>query len=188
MADRASWASLPWLLLIGGLAGLIASFTLTYEDFQLASDADDFSASCDFGAVLTCTDVMQSDQATVFGFPNPIIGLIAFAVLITAGVGMLARARFAEWFWAGMQAGVTLGIVFVTWLQYQTIYQIHALCPWCMVVWIVTIPIFVHATARNLRSWTPGSMAARIMSDWHLLIVAMWYIIVGTAIVFEFYA
>src|SRR5699024_1838871 len=106
---------MPWLLIIGGAIGLIASFALTYEDFQLALKGEDFVASCDFGTVLTCTDVMQSDQASVFGFANPLIGLMAFPVLITAGVASLAvpaasRARWAARFWAGMQIGGTLGM------------------------------------------------------------------------------
>lgn len=173
--------------MIGGLVGLVASFVLSYDDFQLARKGEEFVASCDFDAVLTCTDVMQSDQASVFGFPNPFIGLMAFPVLMTAGVAMSARARFAPWFWAGMQLGVTLGIIFVTWLQYQTIYQIHSLCPWCIVVWIVTIPVFVHVTARNLRAWGPSWSMSRVLSDWHLLVVALWYILIATAILFEFY-
>lgn len=184
--------ALPWMLIIGGAIGLIASFALTYEDFQLALKGEDFVAGCDFGAVLTCTDVMQSDQASLFGFANPFIGLMAFPVLITTGVVMLAapgtsHTRWAEWFWAGMQTGVTLGIVFVTWLQFQTIYRIEALCPWCMVVWAAVIPIFVHLTARNLRTWAPTAAISRMLSDWHLLITALWYIVIATAIVFKFY-
>src|SRR5699024_6584414 len=144
---------MPWLLIFGGAIGLIASFALSYEDFQLALKGEDFVASCDFGAVLTCTDVMQSDQASVFGFANPLIGLMAFPVLITVGAASLAvpaasRVRWAEWFWAGLQIRVPLGNVCVTWLQYQTIYRIEALCPWCMEVWAVVIPLLVHVSAR----------------------------------------
>ena len=40
---------------------------------------------------------------------------------------------------------------FVTWLQYETIFRIHALCPYCMVVWTVTIPMFWYTTLYNLR-------------------------------------
>lgn len=176
-----------WLLAIGGVIGLVASFALSYEDFQLALKGDDFVASCDFGAVLTCTDVMQSDQASVFGFPNPFLGLIAFAVLIAIGVALWAGGRFAEWYWAGLQIGVIAGVVFITWLQYQTIYQIQALCPWCMVVWAVTIPIFVHVTRRNLDVWTPHAAITRVINNWHVLLVTVWYIIIATAILFKFY-
>src|SRR5699024_2381189 len=121
---------MPWLLIFGVAIGLIASFALSYEDFQLALKGEDFVASCDFGAVLTGTDVLHSDQVWVSAFANPLIGLMAFPVLITVGAASLAvpaasRVRWAEWFWAGMQIGVTLGIVFVTWLQFQTIYRIE---------------------------------------------------------------
>src|SRR5699024_2002188 len=33
--------ALPWLLIIGGAIGLVASFALAYEDFQLALKGED---------------------------------------------------------------------------------------------------------------------------------------------------
>ena len=55
----------------------------------------------------------------VFGFPNMFIGIVAFAVIITTAMGILAGARFARWYWLGLQAGVTLGFAFVVWLWSQ---------------------------------------------------------------------
>ncbi len=94
---------------------------------------------------------MKTWQASVFGFPNSLIGIAGFAIVTTVGMALLAGATFKRWFWWGLQAGTVFGASFVTWLQYQSIYRISALCPYCMVVWSVTIPIFWYVTLYNLR-------------------------------------
>src|SRR5699024_4629724 len=58
------------------------------------------------------------------------------------GVTVLATQRFPAWFWRLYLFGLTCGLVFVTWLQYQSIMNLGTLCPWCMVVWAVMIPLW----------------------------------------------
>jgi len=38
----------------------------------------------------------------------------------------------------------------VHWLIFQSLYRIGALCPYCMVVWVVTITVFWNVTLHNL--------------------------------------
>ena len=140
----------PWLLVIGGIIGVLSAAILTVEKFQLLENPS-IQLSCDLNPIIACGSVIGTDQASAFGFPNPIIGLVGFAVVATIGMALLAGAQFKRWFWLGLQAGATFGVAFVTWLQYQTIFNIGALCPYCMVVWSVTIPIFWYVTQYNLR-------------------------------------
>jgi hypothetical protein len=74
----------------------------------------------------------------------------------------------------------------VTWLQFQSIYRIDLLCPYCMVVWVVMIPLFVYVTACSLRGSAPRSAVTRFVSNWSLLIVALWYVGIASAIWFHF--
>ncbi|QHE72984.1 vitamin K epoxide reductase family protein [Rhodococcus sp. WAY2] len=145
--------SLPWLLLIGGLVGLAAAFVLTIEKFALAADSA-YVPSCSLNPVLNCGSVMGTAQASVFGFPNSLLGIAGFAVVAATGAGLLAGARFARWYWLGLQVGVTAAVVFVHWLIVQSLYVIGALCPYCMAVWAVTVPIFWYVTLRNLHHGT----------------------------------
>jgi uncharacterized membrane protein len=180
---------LAWLMTIGGALALYAATILTVDKITLLQDKIDGKTtqlSCNLNAFVSCSSVMNSDEAHVFGFANSIIGIAAFSVVLTLGVLMLARVELPELAWIGLQAGVLFGIGFVTWLQGQSIYDIGKLCPWCMVVWAVTIPLFVFVTARNLRSWIPGSAISRFVSDWTFLIVVLWYVAVIAAIWFKF--
>ena len=142
--------SLSWLLLLGGIIGTAAAFVLTVEKVALLTDPA-LVPSCNLNPVLNCGSIMRTDQAEAFGFPNPLIGLATFPVLATTGAALLAGARLLRWYWLGLQIGVTLAVLFVGWLIFQSLYRIDALCPYCMVVWAVVIPTFWYVTLANLR-------------------------------------
>jgi uncharacterized membrane protein len=178
-----------FLLPITGAIGLLAASILTIDKLDLLQakvDGTDAALNCDISAFVSCSGVMDSDQASVFGFANSILGIIGFSVVLTLGLLVAARVALPTFVWAGLQAGAVLGIVFVTWLQYQSIFEINLLCPWCMVVWTMMIPLFVGLTARNLRAWAPGSALTRFLSDWTTLVVALWYLAVVAVIWFQF--
>ncbi|MDX6275967.1 MAG: hypothetical protein QOJ72_95 [Nocardioidaceae bacterium] len=181
--------ALGWLMTIGGALALYAATILTIDKLTLLQDKIDGTVKqlgCDRNAFVSCSAVMDSDQAHAFGFANSIIGIGAFAVVLTLGVLVLARVELPGFIWVGLQVGVLFGIGFVTWLQSQSIYEIGKLCPWCMVVWSVMIPLFVLVTARNLRAWSPTGAISRLVNDWTLLIVILWYVAVIAAVWFKF--
>jgi uncharacterized membrane protein len=177
------------LLLVTGAIGLLASLILSVDKVQQLQDkiaGTESVFACDFSAWVSCSSVIASPQSEAFGFPNSFIGVVGFAVVLTLGVVWMAGAPVQGWIWGGLQAGTVFGIGFVTWLQHETIYEIGALCPYCMVVWVVMIPLFVVVTRHSLQRWAPGSGITRLVSDWTLLIVVLWYVAVLAAIWFEF--
>ncbi|WP_066942651.1 vitamin K epoxide reductase family protein [Streptomyces lushanensis] len=138
------------LLVITGAAGLLAAWVITLDKFKLLEDPD-FTPGCSLNPVVSCGNVMKSEQASVFGFPNPMLGLVAYAVVIAVGVGLLSGARHRRWFWLGLNAGTLFGVGFCTWLQYQSLYSINALCLWCCLAWVATITMFWYVTSHNVR-------------------------------------
>ena len=126
------------------------------------------------------------------GFPNPLTGIAGFAIVATIGAAMLAGATFRRWFWLGLQAGTVFGIAFVTWLMIQSLYSIGALCPYCMIVWAVMVPIFIYVTLYNIdhgalpltRSVRP---AAQVLVRYHTVIVTCWFLIIITLILIRFW-
>ncbi|MFJ5229131.1 vitamin K epoxide reductase family protein [Kitasatospora sp. NPDC088391] len=140
-----------WLLLITGLLGLAASAVLTLDKIKLLKDPS-YSPSCNINPIISCGSIMRTAQAEAFGFPNPLIGLAAFAALTAVGAGLLAGASYRRWFWLSLQAGTLLGLGFVAWLIDQALYEIGALCPYCMVVWAVVLTAFWSTTVHNLRT------------------------------------
>ena len=130
---------------------------------------------------------MNQPQAETFGFPNPLLGIAGFAIITAIGAALLAGARFRRWFWLGLQAGVTFGVAFVHWLIFQSLYTIGALCPYCMAVWAITIPIFSYVTLDNLaQRHLPFPARARRAVDtavaYHGAVLTIWILGVITMI------
>ncbi len=138
-----------WLM-IAGVVGWWAAFSLTTERFHLLADPGT-TASCDFNVLVQCTANLQSAQGSVFGFPNPLLGLAGWMAPLIVGAALLAGARFARWFWALFWAGMLFAFGFVCWLIFTSLFVLGTLCPWCMVTWSVTIPTFYAVTLHVLR-------------------------------------
>jgi uncharacterized membrane protein len=143
----------PILLLIAGLVGFYGSFKLVVEKYDLLEHPHQ-ALGCDINPFVSCSTVIDSWQAHLFGFPNPILGVAGFAAPIGVAISLLAGARFARWYWVSFNIGLGLAWVFVTFLFVQTVFFIGALCPWCMLVWSVTIPMFWIFTVWNISRGT----------------------------------
>ncbi|MBX7430727.1 vitamin K epoxide reductase family protein [Mycobacterium sp. Y57] len=166
-------SSAVWVL-IAGILGLAASLTLTIEKIELLINPD-YVPTCSINPVLSCGSVMITPQASVFGFPNPLIGIVAFAVVLVTGVLAVAKVALPRWYWAGLAVGTLLGAGFVHWLIFQSLYRIGALCPYCMVVWAVTIPLLVVVAGIVLQPQRSGSAVVRAIYAWRWSVVALWY-------------
>jgi uncharacterized membrane protein len=172
---------LAWGLVGGGLVGFLAAAVLLIERIKLSQDSD-YVPSCSINPVLSCGSVMETAQASLLGFPNPIIGVAAFPVVVTTGMVILAGGRLARWYWVGLQAGVTAALGLIAWLAFQSIYRIGALCPYCMVVWAVVLPLFWYVTLRNLSAGVLGdglraSRGTAILREWHAPLLLVPYVL-----------
>lgn len=178
---------LAWLLTGAGVLGLLAAADLTYERLLLAIDPT-YTPSCAFNPLVDCGVVATSPQATFFGdFPNTVIGVASFAVVTTLGVVALTGARLSRFVLLGLNVGALLGTAFVHYLIESSVFDIGVLCPWCMVVWAVTIPIFWYVTLHNAATGVLGGRIAesallRTLIGVHALPVVLWYIGVAAVI------
>lgn len=191
-ADPVSPRRLGLLLTAGGAIGFLAAFTLTVERFKLAANPA-YKPSCDVNPFISCGSVMSQPQAALFGFPNPLLGIAAFAIATTLGVLLLSGVGLPRWVRAGWQVGITLGLVFISWLITQSLYEIKALCPYCMVVWAVVIPMFWTTTADSLDRGVvpvPAGLrrAAATLVEYRLVAVVLSYLAVVVLVAQAFWS
>ncbi|MDQ6740673.1 MAG: vitamin K epoxide reductase family protein [Actinomycetota bacterium] len=176
-----------WLLLITGVVAWLASGALVLDRLELYKNPNAVT-SCDVNPWISCGKVMATHQAELFGFPNPLIGVFAFAVIITTAMVLFAGARMNRSYWIGLQTGVTLGMIMIAWLWSQALYAIGILCPYCMVVWAMMIPLFVWTTVRNVQHGVIPAPAGvtRFLADWAWVIIGLLYLGVAASIFFRF--
>ena len=173
---------LPYIFVATGLVGMISSLALTYDKIQVLSDKA-YEPSCNINPILSCGSVMKTEQASLFGLPNTVFGLIAFTMLLTFGFLLIGGAVVKRWVWIAAQVAATIGVIFMHYLFFQGVYRIQAICPWCFVIWMITIPTFWYITLYNLQQkyiLLPKVLrsAALFMRRNHGTILLVWYVIV----------
>lgn len=167
-------------MLLSAVLSLVASFVLSVDAIELAADPN-AQLACNISATLSCGTVGAAWQASVFGFPNAYLGLIAEPVVITIAVAGLAGVRFPRWFMFTAQTIYALGLVFAYWLFHQSMFVIGALCPWCLLVTLSTTLVFATLLHYNLREnnlFLPPVAHARaltfIRAGWDAVLVLLW--------------
>lgn len=141
---------LAWSLIIAGLVGFIGATALTIEKIHLWLNPGD-SLSCDFNAFISCKSVMLQKQASIFGFPNSFVGVVGFALVIALGIATLLGFRYSRATWRVFFSGVGMAFVFALWLFSQSVFVINVLCPYCIVVWLGTLPLFFRVYGFGLK-------------------------------------
>ncbi|MFF3645252.1 vitamin K epoxide reductase family protein [Streptomyces sp. NPDC002564] len=142
---------LSLLVLCAGLLGTLASAVLTYDRIGTLADPS-FAPGCNINPVISCGDVMDAWQSNVLGFPNMLLGMVGFAALAMLGLLLATGATVPRPLWLAFQAAVTAAFALVVWLISQCLYVIGALCPWCLLVWAVVLPLFWFVTLHSLRT------------------------------------
>ncbi len=177
-----------WWVLISGAIGLLASMTLTIEKIEILRNPS-YVPSCNFNPILACGSVMVTPQASVFGFPNPLLGIVGFTVVLVTGVLAVGKVGLPQWYWVGLLVGTLAGTVFVHWLIFQSLYRIGALCPYCMVVWAMTITLLVVVASVLCRPALERreSGVAQLLYQWRWSITVLWFTAVFLLIMVRFW-
>ena len=158
-----NWLSRTFILF--GIIGLLASVALLVERVKVLQNPTT-KPSCDINPFISCGALFDRWQASLFGFPNAILGVAGFVVPIVIGVGILAGARFSAWFWRIATIGFFVAWIFVSWLFFQSVFSIGVLCPYCLVVWSATIPMWwtVLVATTSLGFW--GAKIRNLVAGW----------------------
>jgi uncharacterized membrane protein len=165
-----------WSVLIAGVIGLVASMGLTVEKIKILLNPS-YVPSCNINPIVSCGSVMVTPQASILGFPNPLLGIVGFTVVVVTGVLAVAKVPLPHWYWVGLTVCTLVGAVFVHWLIFQSLYRIGALCPYCMVVWVVTISLLVVVSSIAFRPFR-----------WRWSIATLWFTAVFLLIMVQFWS
>lgn len=115
----------------GGVMGMVAAFLQTLEKLTLLKNQHAV-LTCDINSVFSCTNVLNSWQSSVFGFPNSLMCIVMFTIFAaTALVGAMC-GRITRSLRLGVQALAFAMLGFALWFLSQSIYRINNLCVLCI--------------------------------------------------------
>lgn len=181
-----------FVILVFSTLALFASFMLAVDHFAILQNPST-KLNCSINVVLNCSTVMQTWQSSLFGFPNTILGLIAYSVLVTIAVIALSGVSLKKKFMVLTNVGALAGIIFSEWLAYESVYVIQVLCPYCLIVLFSTIFIFAAITHYNLRNnnfifkhSTNKKIQSFLDKEYDKLLVLIWVSIIIFVILSKF--
>lgn len=173
----------PILLLLGGVIGLLASFTLTLDKIKLLEHPD-FVPACSLNPVITCTSAMSSAQAVTFGIPNSMMGIVLYTALIVVSGSLLIGVAYSKRTILVMLYTAIGGFLFTNYLILQSVLVLHVVCPWCFTIW-VSSPIVLLALYRLHRKGRSPILMDRYIN----MLCVTWYVclFILLAVVFREY-
>ena len=126
-------------IIIFSLVGLVASWQLWRTEVIHRSQPEQ-GLGCSINNVVDCRGAMDSAVGhLLFGIPNSIFGIVAFAVLSVAGVYLLCGGRAPKWALLVFVLGTSAGLGAVLFFLATSVFQLRSLCPYCFLTWVATI-------------------------------------------------
>jgi uncharacterized membrane protein len=182
---------MPWLLIACGAIGLIAALVLAYDQVQIWKNPQ-YQPGCNLNPLISCGSVITSGKGEIAHIPGPLFGLLTFPVIITIGVAILAGAKFKRWFWQGLQLGTAGGVLFALWMFWVALFQIHALCPFCLATDVAMYVLFWYVSLHNLQqehvkvpAWFKRSVDFSMRH--HLDIIVAWFLVLIAYTLYHFW-
>lgn len=172
--------------------GLLASLILSVEKLQRLEHPNQ-ALACTVNVFVDCAKVMDTPEASLFGFPNSFIGMMAYAVLLTVAVTELWGTRHKRSFMMLLQLGVAVEIIFAYWLFLDSVFGIRVLCPFCLMVTFSSTMIFAAITRYNIlernlyfsdkvQSW----LEKAVSKDYDKMFVAGWIVLMIALVILKF--
>ena len=182
------------ILLVTGVVGFIASFTLTIDKIKLLQNPT-FVPACSLNPIISCLSAMSSRQSEIWGIPNSLIGVMIYTALIVISLLLFLRVSLPQIVWRGMALFCLLGTLFVHYLIIQSLFSLHTICPWCLSIWLTTPLLFfalMYEYQKHIIPKKPHSFiqaTVRYILKQRIFLGAVWYmvLILGIGIIFRDY-
>ena len=119
------------ILTVGAGVGFIASFLQMLGKITLLKNSDSV-LSCNLNSVFSCSNILNAHQSSVFGFPNSLLCIAFFALLLSVGLvgwtGSVVKPKLLFVY----QAMSLFFAGFGFWYFWQSIFNVGALCVYCL--------------------------------------------------------
>ena len=177
-----------WLLAVAGVIGIAACWELIHSEIRLLKEPTS-ALVCDVNPFVSCGASLDTPQGNLLGVPNAFVGVMAFAVLLALGLLLASGGRLPRWMWWALVVGTLGGVAFVIWFLTQSIVTFGKLCPFCMVIWAVTIPVAAATWGEAARRGhlPVGAAAAGRLSSMRWWIAAAMYLAVIVTLLVSFW-
>lgn len=174
-----TWAECFLLLSVVGMA---ASIALVKAELSHLKNPD-VALACDINPLVGCGKSLMSPAAHLLGVPNALVGtaIFAFAVAVALLLAMDVALPKVAWFLGA--AGGIVGLGAVAFFLYQSIVVFGALCPYCLVVWVVAIAMAWMLIGKAARLCNPDGAVGSFLSAYPWAPTVLTYLVGAVVVV-----
>jgi uncharacterized membrane protein len=123
-----------WIKILGTIGIGLALFLLWERFFKPAFQP------CNINSTVNCNAVISGQVSDTLGIPTPLIGLIGYVVIMFAAFKKNAKLVL------GMSA---FGLAFCLYIAYRELFQLHVVCPVCVLCQLDMITVFILGIILN---------------------------------------
>lgn len=117
-----------WIKILATIGILLALFLLWERFFKPTFQP------CNINSTVNCNAVISGQVSDTLGIPTPLIGLIGYIVIMFAAFNKNAKLVL------GMSA---FGLAFCLYIAYRELFQLHVVCPVCVLCQLDMITVFI---------------------------------------------
>lgn len=137
------------VILITALIGTLAAFVLSVEAIEILKNPN-AQFSCSVNVVVNCATVAKTSYASLLGFPNSFLGMMAEPIFVVVAIAGLYGVKFPRQFMFGVQVMSIFSLIFAFYLFHISVFVIQTLCPWCLLVDVSAIIMLAAITRYNI--------------------------------------
>lgn len=122
------------LIQIFSILGIVVSLYALYLHTKLKQNSK-YHSFCDINDQMSCSKVITSRYATIFGIPNPVYGIGFYLCFF-----FLAYSTFQQYlFYMGV-----LAIASTIFLGYEQYFKVKNFCLVCNLIYVINIVLFTY--------------------------------------------
>ena len=103
---------------------------------------------CNINSTVNCNAVIRGEVSNTLGIPTPLIGLIGYVFILIGAFRKNAKLVL------GM---ATFGLAFCLYIAYRELFQLHVVCPVCILCQLDMITVFILGIILTRKKTTPGA-------------------------------
>ncbi len=123
-----------FIKILASIGIVLASFLLCEQFFHPTFQP------CNLNSTINCDAVISGAVAKTMGIPTPLYGLVGYIIIITSSY--LKKKKLL----LGM---ATFGLLFCGWIAYKELFNLHVICPICILCDFIIVTIFILSINLN---------------------------------------
>lgn len=152
------------VIAIGASLGLVAAFIQTIEKLILLENKNTV-LSCNLNDIFNCSTVLNAPQSSLFGFPNSLICIVIFTLLLTIGIIGMTQSRLSKKFLCYIQCLAIFMLLFALWFLFTSTYIISAICIFCLICFVGLLLINAALWRLNFSGIQEGNRVSQFLQN-----------------------